>query len=280
MKKQASPFSYFVVFGICGLAFFASSCRRPQASERVVVTGASTLYPIVQMAAEELRRTNGLDVVAQATGSGPGLADCEAGRNDLGAVARDLTPEEKTKVMVFPIGYDAIGIVVNKKNQIAAVTTEELGKIYRRKITTWSSLNGQDSPIKLVHRAPEHATRGVFMKYVGLTEEDMQKFPPDIVAGPNAQVILEVANNPAAIGYVSLGEAIKAADSGVAVRPITFNGIEPVMDNVYNRTYPLYHSLNLVSKREPTGGSRVLLDFLRGPEGKAIIRRGNYVPMD
>ena len=46
------------------LALFPSGCRRPQA-EQVVVTGASTVYPIVQMAAEELRRTKGLNVMGQ-----------------------------------------------------------------------------------------------------------------------------------------------------------------------------------------------------------------------
>jgi ABC-type phosphate transport system substrate-binding protein len=53
-----------------------------------------------------------------------------------------------------------------------------------------------------------------------------------------------------------------------------------VMENVTNRTYPLFHPLSLISKGEPKGGSRVLLDFLRSPEGKAIIRQGNYVPLE
>ena len=64
--------------------FFAGACQRRQA-EQIVVTGASTVYPIVQMAAEELRRTKGLDVMAQGGGSTRGFEDCIAGRNNLGA---------------------------------------------------------------------------------------------------------------------------------------------------------------------------------------------------
>jgi ABC-type phosphate transport system substrate-binding protein len=52
------------------------------------------------------------------------------------------------------------------------------------------------------------------------------------------------------------------------------------MENVTNKTYPLFHPLYLISKGEPKGGSRVLLDFLASPEGKTIIRQGNYVPLE
>jgi phosphate transport system substrate-binding protein len=260
------------------VALFASGCRRPQ-SEQVVVTGASTVYPIVQMAAEELRRTKGLDVMAQGGGSTRGFEDCIAGRNSLGAMARELTPEEKAQVMIFPIAYDGVGIVVHASNQIAGVTTDELRQIYRKQITHWSSFGGRNDRIVVVHKAEGHALREVFMKYTGLTPDEMTRHT-DVTAGDNAQVIRVIANTANAIGYVSLGEVIKAAEAGQPVRLVTLNGIEPVMENVTNKTYPLFHPLYLISKREPQGGSRVLLDFLRSPEGKAIIRQGNYVPLE
>jgi phosphate transport system substrate-binding protein len=260
------------------LALFPSGCRRPQA-EQVVVTGASTVYPIVQMAAEELRRTKGLNVMGQGGGSTRGFEDCIAGRNSLGAMARDLTPEEKAQVIVFPIAYDGVGIVVHASNQIAAVTTDDLRRIYRKQVTNWSDFGGQNASIVVVHKGEGHATREVFMKYTGLTPDEMTKFT-DVAAGDNAQVIRVIANTANAIGYVSLGEVIKAAEAGQPVHLVKFNGIEPVMENVTNKTYPLFHTLSLISKGEPKGGSRVLLDFLRSPEGKAIIRQGNYVPLE
>jgi phosphate transport system substrate-binding protein len=255
-----------------------SGCQR-RPTEQVVVTGASTLYPIVQMAAEELRRTKGLDVMAQGGGSTRGFEDCIAGRNSLGAMARELTPEEKAQVITFPIAYDGVGIVVHASNQIAGVTTEQLRQIYRKQMTSWSSFGGRDDPIVLVHKAEGHATREVFMKYIGLTPDEITRFT-DVTAGDNAQVIRVIASTANAIGYVSLGEVIKGAETGLPVRLVRFNGIEPVMENVTNKTYPLFHPLYLISKGEPKGGSRVLLDFLGSPEGKTIIRQGNYVPLE
>jgi phosphate transport system substrate-binding protein len=259
-------------------ALFTNGCRRPQA-EQVVVTGASTVYPIVQMAVEELRRTKGLNVMAQGGGSTRGFEDCIAGRNSLGAMARELTPEEKAQVLVFPIAYDGVGIVVHASNQIVEVTTDDLRRIYRKQVTNWSDFGGQNASIVVVHKGEGHATREVFMNYTGLTPDEMTRYT-DVAAGDNAQVIRVIANTPNAIGYVSLGEVIKAAEAGQPVRLVKFNGIEPVMENVTNKTYPLFHPLSLISKGEPKGGSRVLLDFLHSPEGKAIIRRGNYVPLE
>jgi phosphate transport system substrate-binding protein len=256
----------------------STACHRRQ-TEQIVVTGASTLYPIVQMAAEELRRTKGLDVMAQGGGSTRGFEDCIAGRNSLGAMARELTPEEKARVMAFPIAYDGVGIIVHASNQIAGVTTEQLRQIYRKQITNWSSFGGRDDRIVVVHKAEGHATREVFMNYIGLTPDEMTRHT-DVTAGDNAQVIRVIANTPNAIGYVSLGEVIKAAEAGQPVRLVKFNGVEPVMENVTNKTYPLFHPLYLISKGEPKGGSRVLLDFLRSSEGKKIIRQGNYVPLE
>jgi len=275
MKK---PCTLALAASLFALALFPSGCRRPQA-EQVVVTGASTVYPIVQMAAEELRRTKGLNVMGQGGGSTRGFEDCIAGRNSLGAMARDLTPEEKAQVIVFPIAYDGVGIVVHASNQIAAVTTDDLRRIYRKQVTNWSDFGGQNASIVVVHKGEGHATREVFMKYTGLTPDEMTKFT-DVAAGDNAQVIRVIANTTNAIGYVSLGEVIKAAEAGQPVRLVKFNGIEPVMENVTNKTYPLFHPLYLISKGEPKGGSRALLDFLRSPEGKAIIRQGNYVPLE
>lgn len=217
--------------------------------------------------------------MAQGGGSTRGFEDCIAGRNSLGAMARELTPEEKAQVISFPIAYDGVGIVVHASNQIAGLTTDELRQIYRKQIPNWSSFGGRYDRIVVVHKGEGHATREVFMKYTGLSPDEMTN-NTDVTAGDNAQVIRVIANTANAIGYVSLGEVITAAESGQPVRLVKLNGIEPVMENVTNKTYPLFHPLYLISKREPQGGSRVLLDFLRSPAGKAIIRQGNYVPLE
>ena len=68
------------------IVLLLGSCDRKSDSKQTVrVTGASTVYPIIQMAAEKLKVHN-VKVKAQAGGSTRGFEDTVAGRNDLGAM--------------------------------------------------------------------------------------------------------------------------------------------------------------------------------------------------
>src|SRR5204863_6974378 len=102
-------------------------------------------------------------------------------------------------------------------------------QIYRKHITSWASFGGRNERIVVVHKGEGHALREVFMKYTGLTPDEVTRYT-DVTAGDNAQVIRVIANTANAIGYVSLGEVIKAAESGQPVRLVKFNGIEPLME--------------------------------------------------
>src|SRR5688572_17496798 len=261
---------------IVAASFSMAGCQRRRDTEQIVVTGSSTVYSIVQMAAEEVRRTKRLEVMAQGGGSTRGFEDCIAGRNNLGAMARELTPEEKTQVIAFPIAYDGVGIVVHASNPIAGVTTDDLRQIYRKQITHWSGPGGRNDGIVVVHKAQGHALREVFMNYTGLTPDEMIRHA-DVIAGDNAQVIRVIANTANAIGYVSLGEVIKAAEAGQPVRLVQLNNIEPVMENITNKTYPLFHPLYLIAKEEPRGGSRLLLDFQIGRATSELQSQSNLV---
>src|SRR5688572_32992987 len=53
--------------------------------------------------------------------------------------------------------------------------------------------------------------------------------------------------------------------------------IEPVMENITNKTYPLFHPLYLVAKEEPRGGSRLLLDFQIGRATSELQSQSNLV---
>ena len=152
---------------------------------------------------------------------------------------------------------------------LAGSAIAQAHEFFVTQVTEWAEVSGDPAKVE----ARLHALTRALRDHLKLVVIDLE-------AGDNAQVIRVIANTTNAIGYVSLGEVIKAAEAGQPVRLVKLNGIEPVMENVTNKTYPLFHPLYLISKGEPQGGSRVLLDFLRSPEGKAIIRQGNYVPLE
>lgn len=261
------------------LVFLTVGCR-PTAEngvQRVRVTGASTVYPIVMLAGEELGKKGHLIVNAQAGGSTRGFEDTVAGRNDLGAMARDLTPEEESQVQKFPIAYDGVGVVVNAANTVEGLTTEDLRRIYTRQVTHWTEFGGDDAAITVVTKAEGHATLETFLDHTGLDRAELQV---DAVGGDNAQVIRLVAGTKSAIGYVSLGEIIHSIEAGMPLRLVPLDGVMPTLESVANKTYPMYRTLYLISRAEPSGSARELLNFLQTPKGRNIIGQGKYVPLE
>jgi len=242
----------------------------------VIVTGASTIYPIIQMMSEEFGASLKLSIVAQGGGSTRGFEDCVQGRSDLGAMARELSEAEASEVEVFPIALDGVGIVVHADNPIRKITTAQLHRIYRKEIDQWSDLGGKSEEIFVVNKAEGHATLQVFLEHTGLTREELKV---DAVAGDNAQVIRIVASSKNAIGYVSLGEVIHSKEIGIPLRLLELDGIEANLSNVASGTYPIFRRLYLISKGQPTAGSREIIDFLSTPPGIKIIERCQYVPI-
>jgi phosphate transport system substrate-binding protein len=258
------------------VAIVVSACGRPPDGLKVRVTGASTLYPIVMMAGEELK-SRGWSVEAQAGGSSRGFEDTITGRNDLGAMARELTAEEEAQVRKFPIAHDGVAVMVHASNPVAGLTTEDLRRIYRKEIDNWKELGGDDDVIVVVTKAAGHATLEVFLEHTGLAHVELAV---DVVGGDNAQVLRVVANTEGAIGYVSMGEAIHSIEAGMPLRLLALDGVEPTLAAVADGRYPMVRTLYLISREEPREASRVLLDFLAGDDGRRVIERGRYVPLD
>lgn len=258
------------------LAVLVAGCARP--TEAVRVTGASTVYPIIQMAGERLHATRGLRVVAQTGGSTRGFEDTIAGRNDFGAMARDLTEEESSQVIAHPIAYDGVGVVVHRTNPVTGLTTQDLRDIYLKRKRSWSAYGWKNAEIVAVSKAEGHATLEVFLKHTGLDRRDAADHT-DVVAGDNAQVIRVVANTPDAIGYVSMGEVMHAAANEMDIKLVSLDGVSPLLERVADGSYPLRRTLYLVSLQEPVGAARALLDFLKSPDGRKVIVEGKYVPI-
>ncbi|WP_168204083.1 phosphate ABC transporter substrate-binding protein [Aliikangiella coralliicola] len=256
---------------------FLGGCSSEQKQDKVEITGASTLLPILQSAGESLeKRYPTLRVQVLAGGSTKGVKDTFSKQNDLGAVARELTLEEKDQFEVFPVAYDGVAIITNSSTNILELTTEDLRKVYRKEITNWQSFNGVNSPITVVNKSDGHATLEVFLQHTQLHRREIKS---DVIAGNNSQVIKSVANIPGSIGYVSIAEALAAIEINQPIKLIQLDGVKPTLSNVEMKLWPIRRTLYLVSRGEPSPWANVLLDFLQSNEGSQIIKEANYVPI-
>lgn len=261
----------FIVFGFSGLASAYA------ASERLVLTGSSTVAPLVGEIARRFETMNpGVRIGVQTGGSSRGITDTRNGTADIGMVSRALKTDE-TDLRAFAIALDGIGIILHANNRVNALSKQQIIDIYTGKITNWRSVGGADARITVVNKAEGRSTLELFLHYFQLKNSAIK---PHVIIGDNPQGIKIVASNPYAIGYVSIGAAEYEAERGAPIRLMPLDGVDASVANVRNKTFPLSRPLNLITSREPQGLARRFIEFARSLQTHDLVEAQYFVPVE
>jgi len=244
---------------------------------KLVLTGSSTVAPLAtEIAArfETLHPEVRVDV--QTGGSSRGIADALSGVADLGMASRALKAEETAQGLEeHRIAVDGIGLIVHADNPLTALTKQQTVDVFTGKTASWQDLGGGASEIVVVNKAEGRATLEVFLGYFELENSQIEA---DVVAGDNQQVILTVSGNPAAIGYVSIGEAAKEIELGTPIRLIAAGEIEPTTENVAGGSYPVTRPLNLITHGETSRLARAFIEFAQSEEVHDLVEQQGFTP--
>ncbi|WP_087018575.1 phosphate ABC transporter substrate-binding protein [Thaumasiovibrio subtropicus] len=210
------------------------------ANETISVVGSSSVSPLMEVFGETYTKVNpDVFVEVQGPGSSAGVRAANDGSADLGMSSRNLKDSEKSDdLQEVVVARDGIAVVVHNTNTIKGLKKEDITKIFKGEITNWKEVGGEDKPIVAITRDTASGTRGAFEDIMSLKQEINGQKVSAIsqraqVASGNGQLKTMVANNPFAIGYISLGtvddtltalevdgvyptvEAINAGDYGV-----------------------------------------------------------------
>lgn len=140
-------------------------------------------------------------------------------------ITRDFTKEErkhcksanKRIVRSNCIAVDAVAMIVNKENPVAALSMDEIGKILRGEITRWSQLAGNDTTaIKVVFDAEGSSTVSYMREKFLPAGEKITDYIKPYAQKNNAAVFDIVKQDPDAIGIISvswLGNDLSVAKS-------------------------------------------------------------------
>jgi phosphate transport system substrate-binding protein len=252
--------------------FFVACSER---GETLVLTGSSTLAPVVEEAARRFEAENpGLRIEVQTGGSARGIADVRAGLADFGMVSRELGGGEGD-LSAHPLAIDGVGFIVHRDNPVEGLSREEIVAVYTGAVSNWSELGGADAPILVASKAEGRATLEVFLAYTGLDSADLR---PHLVVGENQHAIKTVVSDPTALAYVSIGAAAGEAAAGAPLKLLRCDGVDPVPERVASAEYPVSRPLLLVSKGTPPPLAARFLDFLGSPAVGEIVRSHRYVP--
>lgn len=119
-----------------GAAAYASN----NASGKVVVSGSSSVTPVMEKLAEAYQKANtNVTVDVQQSDSSTGIKDAINGTSDIGMASRDISDDELSQgIKSVTIAQDAIAVIVNKDNAVDDISMDEIKAIYTGSKTTWS----------------------------------------------------------------------------------------------------------------------------------------------
>ena len=259
------------IFVIFILAIFTTGCARGVSDKEIILAGSTSVEPFADKWAEVyMEKYPNTIVNVQGGGSSAGIQAAESGVADIGTCSRELKPEEKDLNEII-VAYDGLAIIVNSTNKIGDLTIEQIKQIFAGQIRNWQEFGGNDKVITVVTREEGSGTRGAFQELV------MKKdriFKGAIVEDSNGTVREIVANDPNAIGYISLGLV------NDKVKALSLDGIIASDENIITKRYNLVRPFLFVTKKTPTGAVKNFIDFVLSQEGQGLIREEGLIPVN
>ena len=244
-----------------------------------LVSGSSTVFPIVLRQAEEFSAANsGVAIAVEGPGSGDGAKKFCAGEVPIANASRLFKDEEIETCEVNGIefielrrGIDGITVITDSDNEaIECVSFNGLYALISEEAVgfdDWSEANALTSlwggtefpalPLSVFGPGEESGTFDSFGEIVieavaggktGLdteAREFVETIRPDYTASPNDTIILEgISNTPNSIGWVGFAFAQEAADAGSAklLQVTKKDGgecVEPTAESISDASFPI-----------------------------------------
>ena len=250
----------------------------------IAVKGSDTMVILGQRWAETYMKANpGITIQVTGGGSGTGIAALINGTTDVCESSRPMKDPEKAEVqskraapaIETKVALDALAVYVNDKSPLQEISIPALHKIYAGDTKNWKDVGGPDHAIVLYGRENNSGTYGYFKEHV-LENKDFAA-SVQTLAGTSA-VVSAVKGDQWGIGYGGIAylEGIRALK---VKKDDASPSITPTLKTAQDGTYPIARFLYFYTAGEPTGGIKRFSDWVKGPDGQAVIEQVGYYPL-
>ena len=196
---------------------------------------------------------------------------------------KKIIDESETKLLITPIGVDALVFINNKNNPINDLSKKQIQDIYTGKIRNWSEVGGENINIEAYQRALLSGSQTLFLN---LVMKDIKPMEPEIKYAPGSMggLIDELAtynNTNNAIGY-SVYYYAKNMYTNPGLKIMSVDGVEPNNENIANKKYPFTNDYYLVIRaNEPEDSpARQLYNYIISNKGREDIIKSGYIPIN
>lgn len=274
MINQSLVLSAAIVFAV--LAANAATLK---------INGSTTVNLPAAEAAEILRAEKKMDIqVDTQGGSSGGISMLGDGQVQIGMISKHVSDADrakfsKVKFNEIHVGEDAVAMIVSKDvwdGGVKAVTKAQLKDIYEGRIKNWKELGGPDRRIAFFNKEPGRGTWEVFVHWVyGDAKKAPQVSFPEV--GGNEETRNKVASTRGALSQLSSSWADGKKVFALGIKGEDGKVVEPTIDNIATKTYPLSRPLFLLTDGEPEGEAKAFVDFLLSPRGQELVKKHGYL---
>jgi len=221
-------------------------------------------------------------------GSGTGIAALINKTVDIANASRSIKEEEiaeantnGVKPFEIIVARDAIAVIVNPENPVSELTLNQIADIYSGRINNWREVGGEDRPIVRLSRETNSGTHVYFLETVLRlgNKENKTLFSTDTLLLPSSEgIIVEVRQNPNAIGYDGLGYVPDDLKMIAIAKEPGAPYVLPSIATVNDKSYPIARDLYMYTNGEPVGIVRDYLDWILSAEAQEIVVELGFVP--
>ena len=206
------------------------------------------------------------------------IASRDISRNET-ASAAELGVELETA----PLAIDALVFIVNPKNPVKNLTSDQVRKIYTGEITNWKEVGGVDHAITPYIRNADSGSQEKMetlvmdgLKMIDGTEET---YMYEIIGSQMASPYLQLEADEYGIGYTPFFYCTAMVRDLMRVDMLSIDGVAPGKESLRNNKYPFVSSIYAAVRKTEDHDSMAykLYQFLFTKKGADMIDESGYI---
>jgi phosphate transport system substrate-binding protein len=296
MKKSKNWCSFLIVISSVLLFSCSTEKRETLTSGSITMMTSEDVYPVIdtqvsafQRMYEEVKINNisvsTREAIVQLLNDSIKVIVCAGGLDDeeKNVVAKNGLELDSTK-----IAYDGIAVIVNTKNQLTQLTTDELKELISGTKERWSQVKGSKltSAVIVAVGDPNSGVHKHLRSWMGKEAKfTANAFP----CSTSTEVFSIVSERPNAIGFVAISWLSKMPENLRVVElgdpqfrrdstSTTMEYFTPHQANIYRRYYPLSRAVYIYSHNAGKGVGLGFTAFAASSDGQKIIVSNGLVP--
>ncbi|NVZ71153.1 substrate-binding domain-containing protein [Pseudomonas costantinii] len=231
------------------------------------------------------RQGKTVTIEVAAHGSSTGFTALKKARADLAASSRPIKDSEwvdlealgdlKSPEAEQVIAIDGLAIILNPRNPLVTLNTEQLAQIFNGEISTWEELGGIGGAIHLYARDDQSGTYDTFKELV-LSRRGKPLASAAKRFESSEQLSDAVSHDPQGIGFIGLPYVRQS--KAVAIVDGDSQAMLPLTSLIATEDYPLSRRLFFYlppSTRNPW--AKALVDFTQSSKGQAIVAANGFI---